>query len=281
LVGAYALDALNSEERSLVEQHLDACEACAEEVVELRAVAAELAADAAVPPPASLRSAVLGQVAVTRQDPPAARQDPPAARQDPPAARQDPPAARQDSPVARRPEPAESAEPGALPPRGPGRRPRRWVRPLTIAAAAGLLAASGGLGAVVVDQQSRLDTAQQRSEVLDTLASAALDSSASSPVTGGGRLAVVGVRGEAPAVALVVARDLPDLPAGKIYQLWVVGADAPRPAGTLAGGHGGTGGTDRVVTTSATDTGVALTVEPTGGSLQPTTPMLVSVPLHT
>jgi anti-sigma-K factor RskA len=278
LVGAYALDALNSEERSLVEQHLDACAACAEEVVELRAVAAELAADAAEPPPVSLRSAVMTQVAVTRQDPPAARQDPPVARRPASEAPGAPGAARAPgAPGA----PGAAGAADAVPPRGPGRRPRRWVRPLTIAAAAGLLAASGGLGAVVLDQQSRLDTAQQRSEVLDTLASAALDSSVSRPVTGGGRLAVVGVRGEAPAVALVVARDLPDLPAGKIYQLWVVGADAPKPAGTLAGGTGGAGGTDRVVTTSATDTSVALTVEPTGGSLQPTTPMLVSIPLRT
>jgi anti-sigma factor RsiW len=191
LVGAYALDALDADDRSLVEQHLDACDACAEEVVETAGVAAELAADAAVPPPASLRSAVLAQVAVTRQDPPVARHAPPAVRRGAPTGS------------------------GEAPPRSSGRRPWWWTRPLTVAAAL-LLAAGVGLGTVVVRQQSQLDTAQRQSEALDALASAALDSPASSPVTGGGRFAVVGVvgaRGDAPAAALVVARDLPDLPA--------------------------------------------------------------------
>jgi hypothetical protein len=248
LVGAYALDALDAGERSLVEEHLDACAACADEVVELSAVAADLAADAAEPPPISLRPAVLTQIAVTRQLPPAIRQP---------------------------------AQPTAVPPTANDRRSRRWTRALSVVAAA-LVAISAGLGAVVADQQSRIDAAQQESEILDALASAALDSPAASSVAGGGRLAVIGARDDATGVALVVARDLPELPAGKVYQLWVLGGDQapPRPAGTLAAGAGSAGHVGSTVHTSATDSGVALTVEPGVGATKPTLPPLVSVPLQ-
>ncbi len=70
LTGAYALDALDDYDRGNVEQHLADCPVCAEEVEQLRAVAALLGAAAAESPPPSLRAAVLAGVEGTRQLPP-------------------------------------------------------------------------------------------------------------------------------------------------------------------------------------------------------------------
>jgi anti-sigma factor RsiW len=238
LVGAYALDALDPKERALVEEHLDACPACAQEVAELHAVTATLAADVAARPPDSLRSAVLAELAVTRQLPPAPR-----------------------SRARRSPAGAGSGRPW-------------WARPL-VAVAAALVVVCASLGFVVASQQDRLDAAQARAGSLGALASAAVNVPAARPVAGGGHLAVVSARDQ----ALVVATDLPVLPTGRVYQLWLVKAGGGRPAsaGTLGGQAGRT---TWIVGISNTDSDVGLTVEPAGGSRQPTTPMLAAVPLR-
>ncbi|MDQ3537612.1 MAG: anti-sigma factor [Actinomycetota bacterium] len=70
LSGAYALDALPADECAFFERHLQACTACRSEVDELVATAAVLAGTAAARPPAQLRARVLDQVDVTRQLPP-------------------------------------------------------------------------------------------------------------------------------------------------------------------------------------------------------------------
>ena len=51
LLGVYALDAVDEDERRLVEQHLAACSQCLAEVEEHRQVAALLAGEAVQPPP--------------------------------------------------------------------------------------------------------------------------------------------------------------------------------------------------------------------------------------
>jgi anti-sigma-K factor RskA len=70
LAGAYALDALDDDEREVFEQHLQTCAACSQEVRGLRAAAAELSHLNAVTPPPQLRAAVLGAVAQSRPLPP-------------------------------------------------------------------------------------------------------------------------------------------------------------------------------------------------------------------
>lgn len=72
LTGAYAMDALDAEERDAFEAHLRECAACREEVAELAATATRLAHAAATTPPAGLRERVLAEVATTRQVPPVA-----------------------------------------------------------------------------------------------------------------------------------------------------------------------------------------------------------------
>ena len=75
---------------------------------------------------------------------------------------------------------------------------------------------------------------------------------------------------------LLVASNLPPLPAGKAYELWVIPkGGAPRPAGTFQSGPQGTavhilnGAVDSNVT-------LAVTVEPESGSQAPTSSILFS-----
>jgi anti-sigma-K factor RskA len=70
LVGAYALDALDDDEREVFERHLQTCPECADEVRGLRETAAELSHLSEVSPPPQLRAAVLSAVAQSRPLPP-------------------------------------------------------------------------------------------------------------------------------------------------------------------------------------------------------------------
>ncbi|HEX8094697.1 RskA family anti-sigma factor, partial [Jatrophihabitans sp.] len=72
LAGAYALDALDDDEREVFEEHLRTCAECAQEVRGLRETAAELSHLNEVIPPPQLRAAVLGAVAQSRPLPPLA-----------------------------------------------------------------------------------------------------------------------------------------------------------------------------------------------------------------
>jgi anti-sigma-K factor RskA len=109
LAAAYALDALDPEERRRFEAHYPDCETCRSEVEDYRRTAARLGALAPAPLPEDMRARVLDEVARTRQLPPA---------------------------VAPR-----TADPTAV---RPG--PPRWVRPvLAVAAVVAALALAGGL----------------------------------------------------------------------------------------------------------------------------------------
>ena len=68
LAGAYALDAVDDLDRARFEEHLARCQACQRDVDEFRTVGASLAAAQSTPPPASLKAAVMGDVARTRQE---------------------------------------------------------------------------------------------------------------------------------------------------------------------------------------------------------------------
>lgn len=71
LAAAYALDALEPDERAAFEAHYPACETCAVEVAEFGLVATSLAESVQVEPPAELKQSIMSQVARTRQEPPA------------------------------------------------------------------------------------------------------------------------------------------------------------------------------------------------------------------
>ena len=75
----------------------------------------------------------------------------------------------------------------------------------------------------------------------------------------------------------LIATDLPELPSGKTYELWYIRDGQATAAGTM-NATGGSDATWRVLTgrMAAGDT-VGVTVEPRGGSKQPTTPPIVAI----
>jgi hypothetical protein len=68
LSGLYALDALEEPDRLRFEGHLRRCPACTQEVAELRATATRLGRATAALPPPNLKTAVLAEVGLTRQE---------------------------------------------------------------------------------------------------------------------------------------------------------------------------------------------------------------------
>lgn len=75
----------------------------------------------------------------------------------------------------------------------------------------------------------------------------------------------------------LTSRGLPDLPAGKVYQVWIIhGNNPPIPEPTFTTNERGEGASDIPSFPAAGDV-IAVTVEPEGGSKAPTSkPVLVS-----
>jgi anti-sigma-K factor RskA len=69
LTGAYVLDAVSDLERVAFERHISECDACEQEVRELRGTAARLGQAAAAEPPVWLKSQVMAKIAEVRQVP--------------------------------------------------------------------------------------------------------------------------------------------------------------------------------------------------------------------
>ena len=72
--------------------------------------------------------------------------------------------------------------------------------------------------------------------------------------------------------AVLTAARLPSLPDGRVYQVWVIGPAGARSAGFLSG-------TAQVLTGVRAGERVGVTVEPAGGTSQPTTTPIVLVPV--
>ena len=208
LTGVYALDALDTAaEVARFERHLNRCDSCTSEVRGFRETATRLAMAVAQQPPPTLRDAVMADVAQTRQVP-------------------------------------------AVDDRA--RHARRLSRPtllprLAMAGAALGLAAAIVLAVVVVNKNNQLgQTQQQLSQAQQELSQAkrqliltqtqlaavnavrtAADATLVTKVSPiGGRVSVV--RSVAKRQLVVTASGLPALKAGKVYQLWLIGAHGNR-----------------------------------------------------
>ncbi|GAB3431710.1 anti-sigma factor [Flindersiella endophytica] len=189
-------------------------------------------------------------------------------------------AARMGAAVAQAPPPglkarvlAEVAQTRQLPPPVPSRapelrRPRR--RQFLLAAAAAGILGAGGVAAWVVRR-----TSQNRDELLAILAEP--DSVTSkSPVSGGGQITVVSSKRKDAAV--IILEGVPAPPADRTHQLWLISGKTAASAGTVEVAEDPKDVIlDRGV--AAADT-VGLTIEPTGGSDQPTTDPIAGVPLR-
>ncbi|MEU6776160.1 anti-sigma factor [Streptomyces sp. NPDC046759] len=250
LAAPYALDALESGERRRFEKHLHGCDRCATEVRELAEDAVRLAWSTAAHAPPALRARVLAAVRTLPQE--------------------------------RAPVPAR-ARTTQLPPHVwgtqplPGRTRTPRTRPLfvpfaTATAAAALVVAS--LFAVQAQRnQDRLDAERSRArEIAHVLA--APDARATTGKDARGRgIGVIASASEKEAVVTLSGYGTP--PGGHVHQLWLVRPGAgPRSLGLFAGD---TPLVAKDLDTSSTS--LAVTIEPGGGSAQPTGQPIVQLAL--
>lgn len=291
LTGAYALNALDDDERHRFERALPFGHPVAEEARELSETAALLAAGATpVAPPPGLKARLMAQVAVTPQLEVAPQPEVAPRLEVVPQPEAESPASRpagsatevsreEVSPVETAPAegpagPLASVESGRF-----GERRRRafsvgsrWLA----AAAAVLLVAAGGAGLWGLRAQQQRDDAVRalaaaqsgRSAVMDRILSAP-DAKIQEVAVPGGATMLIAHSKEAQ-LAGVVTIGMSAAPQDKDYELWLIDAGGTaKAAGLVAAGDGSTwnelsGGID-----GASYLGV--TVEPKGGSRQPTT----------
>ncbi|MFD5783482.1 anti-sigma factor domain-containing protein [Streptomyces sp. NPDC058220] len=231
LTGAYALHALAPQERADFERHLEACPACSQEVRELAATAARLGQAVTVTPPPALKEVVLRRIATERQDPPRV---------------------------------TPQSRPGGGAARG---------RALSRLALAACLAAAAAFGGVAVwqhqearDAQRQAQASQQRAEALATVLAAPDAKITTGKLTDGATGTVVVSRDRDKAA--FIASGMPKPPSGKVYQLWYNDGGKMRAAGLMDPANG----SDAVLMAGPVGaaSGMGITVEPAGGSAQPT-----------
>jgi hypothetical protein len=276
LAGAYVCDALDRPELEAFEAHLAQCETCSLEVAELRATVAALAVTAIEPPPPGLRTRVLDQIVLTGQVASA-----PASEFHRFGHREQ---ARWRGRPVRIERPGQGARPGGPRPSARADRPgppadaprRRWARMPAWSPAAAMLAGLLALGAYAGYQHHQIAVLSSQSASGGAVASAADAKVAISAVQSGGMATVISSRSDNEMVFSASA--LPVLPAGEAYQLWLVDSAGTRPGPVLSPVDGSVPG----VVTAQLDGAqwVAMTVEPTTGSAQPTSAKVLMLPLH-
>jgi anti-sigma-K factor RskA len=259
LTGAYALDALDSaSETARFSRHLSRCQSCASEVRGFREVATAMAFAATTEAPAAMRERVMTAAARTRQLPPEIRTH-------------------------------------ARPRRTRGSAP--WIPWLSGAVATAGIAVAVFFGFTQAHTQDQLNAARAQSHALAAeqarveaeLTQAREHDQALAQVLGAPHVTLLSHSTSKGGVAVVVldaatrklvvaTSGLPALPAGQVYQLWLIGPVKIVSAGLLPTAQAG-------VTTPVVATGIVkgdklgLTVEPAGGSKQPTTTPIVALPL--
>ncbi|WP_455359777.1 anti-sigma factor [Streptomyces sp. SYSU K21746] len=163
------------------------------------------------------------------------------------------------------------------PPLGTPGRPR-WtrVRPgrLVLAACLAAAAAFGGIALwqnqEAQDARTAVRQAEQRYAALADVLAAPDTRIVTWELSDGGTASVAVSRSQD--AAAFIASGLPQLPADKVYELWFAEAGSFRPAGLVSGEDA----QEMRLLDGPVDgaTGVGITVEPAGGSAQPTSPPL-------
>ncbi len=197
LSGAYALNALSPSEAEEFRKHLAQCQACRDEVRELRQAAADMGAVEAVRPPEQLRSRVLAAAERTAQLPPLVR-------------------------------PVESGQ-AAGSTAGSDKPARRWSPRLLVAAAAVVVAIGGGIAVsnVLGEDDPTSNLAAPVSQVFNS------DDARSVTVetANGGKLRVA-TSAERDEMAVDTA-GLKPLSEEQVYQLWTMDDAGPHSVGVL------------------------------------------------
>jgi anti-sigma factor RsiW len=256
-VGSYVVNALDGAELDEFEAHLAVCETCRREVVEFSETAAHLGHLVEATPPPALRGSILSAIQEVRPLPPEVPVD-------------------SDTAVPSRP--VVTAEP-QLPVGGSPvdelaiRRSRRLTRLFALAAAAALVVALG-LGAWATNLAQQRE-AQVAASTLETQLLAAPDLKVVTvPVKNGGQASF---RVSKSLNKALFVGDLADPGSGKTYQLWTIDDQAHAKADALlAGGTGTKAWFEGPVDASSA---LAVTIEPSGGSQQPSMKPLASATL--
>ncbi|MGH3232396.1 MAG: anti-sigma factor [Streptosporangiaceae bacterium] len=241
LSGAYALDALEGgAERDRFTRHLSRCQSCASEVRGFREVATALAFAVTAEPPPELRDRVLAAAARTRQLPPEVK----------------------TNGVHARPQRTRAWVP--------------WVPWLSGVVATASIVVAVLFGFAQAHTQQELNQARAVSQAISLLLSSPQATLLSHSTTKGGVATVVLVADKHELA--VITNGLPALPAGKVYQLWLIGKTKTVSAGLLPPAQAGR--TPAVLASGVVkgDT-LGLTVEPAPGSAQPTTTPILALPL--
>jgi len=250
LSGAYAVDAVDDVERARFEAHLAGCSQCETEVASLRAAASQLSSITLSAPPPSLRASVLRDISAVRPLPPAL--EPPAA----PSVPVTPDSSAQtvspdvSAPASLESKRAERAERSRIAPL------RQWL----VGVAAAAVLATGG---VVWHPWSTDNNTVQLTAMEQVLQ--AKDAQRVEQKVGAATATVV--RSPSLKKAVIVTANMPDAPAGKVYELWLQQGTEMVRAGLMPTGQANT---VLLNGDAASATAVGITVEPAGGSDQPT-----------
>jgi anti-sigma-K factor RskA len=242
LTGAYAVDALTGGELADFEKHLDRCVHCTEEVRGLRETAARLGMTTAEAPPPWMRRQVLAAANQTRQLPPSGGR--------------------------------LIALDGS---RRMTRLRRTLPRPVAVAAMSAMAAAIAVLAYTQAGTQDQLQRTQASGrQVAVVLAAPDARIERSSTTVGGTVTAVVSARNRE---AVITTADMPTPTDARVYQLWVISASGARSAGLLPGSS--TGATSPVLAADVQPGDrLGITIEPAGGTSQPTTTPVVLLPTN-
>ncbi|HEY2552509.1 MAG TPA: anti-sigma factor [Streptosporangiaceae bacterium] len=159
----------------------------------------------------------------------------------------------------------------------PASRPsRRWVPRLAAGLAAAAVAVAIVLGVVLAGRQHQLDAAQARQQAIAEVLNSPGAKIASRPTSLGGSVTVVISRQLGKVVYTTAG--LPPLPRSKVYQLWLLGPPRTRSAGLLPLPVAGRT-VPLLAAGLASGDSFGVTVEPAGGTAQPTTAPIVDIPL--
>ncbi|MCQ9166168.1 anti-sigma factor domain-containing protein [Arthrobacter sp. STN4] len=253
LTGSYALNALTPAERDAFERHALDNPDTLEEVRSLSQTAALLAYDTtAQTPPPEVKAHIMAAIRNTRQLPAT-------------AIAHDPTPARNGA--------RETTRAGARRRRSTPER-RRWVPALAAAATLLLLAGTGGwaIGQATSHQGLEHQLAQAQASQAHQQAllaiMAAPDAKVATTTLPGNATITIAWSTHANHAA-ITTHDLPTLPNGKTYELWYITTTTTHPAGLLPTTPTTTPQLLNGTLNNATHIGI--TIEPPGGSPQPTT----------
>jgi anti-sigma-K factor RskA len=158
------------------------------------------------------------------------------------------------------------------------RQPHRlsWTPRLAAGVAATCLAVAVAFGAAGLHTRRELDSARAQDQAIAAVLSASDAQITTHASTDGGTATVVVSRAEQKIIFTTAG--LPPLPASKVYELWLMGPPRIREAGLIPAPSAGKTAPLLASGLAAGDK-VGVTIEPAGGTSQPTTTPILIMPL--